>query len=275
MYHTIKEASAAYYRLDPATFAPKDTLLEMHDRAKSAGGPVAARLAAALVLELSRHPEVYPEDRYDYVREAQRRYEYRKPSGEYRLQHFNDDMVRAHMPLFVNDNTAAARSAAVHDTADLLRDRRRQWAVKDPTVRHGDLGYDYEIGACLLTNALQPSLVAYPSLPRQDNNLREVDGHKYRWDVTIESNGSVIEKGQYRVQVKSSLNESNDNYHADIHILRLGRILPQRSDIHLLPELLEGEDACYGQILNGASSYILDQLAKKPPASEAMHYVRR
>lgn len=92
--------------------------------------------------------------------------------------------------------------------------------------------------------------------------------------MTVESDGSVLDEGQYRLQVKSSLNSSKVLYHPDIHVVRLGRLFPMKEDVFLLPELIGDDSGLHDQILAGVAGFILDQLSSKRPAMEQMALMR-
>jgi hypothetical protein len=273
MSAVFTEVFKQYRKLNPKDGVHPYVLMGMLNRLEGNPGRQAMGLAASLALELARHPRVPPEDRYDYSLDARSRFTARSKAGEYILQGNHAQMTRAHLPLFLPDNLTDARSTAIGNAGELMKEWRGRYWSADGVISRGETGYAYELGICLLGNAMEPSILAYPSLLRQDINAHPIAGKAYKWDVTVESDGTVINEGQYRVQVKSSTNAGREAYHPDIHVLRVGDLLPQREDVYLLPELLGNEENLYDTILTGAISHILDKLSAKEPASRQMTYM--
>ncbi|MDB5170134.1 MAG: hypothetical protein JWN82_530, partial [Candidatus Saccharibacteria bacterium] len=49
-------------------------------------------------------------------------------------------------------------------------------------------------------------LRAKPSYARQESRGQKIDGMNYNWDLTIYSDGTMIDEGEYRAQIKSIRN---------------------------------------------------------------------
>jgi hypothetical protein len=269
---SLREYRDQYYGLDPSVPADPYLLDDIYTNiCKVPGGGVSDE-AAALALELARHPRVNEGDRQEFAYEAQERYLARNILGKRVLRGYGPDLARAHLPLVTTEDLTEGRELAIQRGSELMRNWRGRYLADHRVGFRGHIGYAFELGACLVTNALEPSLLAYPSLPRQDCNTHPVNGRSYKWDVTIESDGAVVEEGQYRVQVKSSFNAIR--YHPDINVAIMGDLLPQKTDVYLLPELLQQKDGQYGELLGRVSGYIVSRLRERPPASRQMAHIR-
>lgn len=103
--------------------------------------------------------------------------------------------------------------------------------------------------------------LATPSFYRQDYH-HAVGGLKYSWDVTVESNGETIPRGQYRVQAKYAMTDSDvAAYHPDIVLVsgrhHLGRMTP----------IGVGRAIAEGQPLIGLRVDLLSMLSEQGPAT--------
>lgn len=265
------EVGSRLLELDPSVHADQTELRTMFNRVRYRTSPRQVSHAATLALELAQHPTVSRRSRRIYAGEAEWRYEARQPDGSHTVRGFHAEMTRAHLPFLSPNPDADRRGSVIGRSKDLMTTWRKRYWSGEGAASHRHVGRAYELGTCLLTNALHSSLLAFPALRRQDINRHPVDGKPYSWDVSVESDGTVIKEGQYRVQVKSSGNPTQ--YHPDIHILNIKGLLPQIQDVYILPELLDDRTGQFDGILAKAGAFILDRLSLKDPATTQMAYI--
>lgn len=218
-----RSAMGLYTKLSPDAWGDRETLESIVKVMEGSETPYRQLIAGACALELSIHPRNYRKQRKTQIKRAGRLLRVAALTNtaideSVRVQRLLEASV-----LMQQGPHPSTRASFARATTD------RFCALVDVLCRgmesHGDQRnlqglVQEEAVIALVENIGKPGLVAYTSLPRQDSNKIRVDRKKYSWDVTVESDGSVIPFGRYFVQCKSApVLRKHFEYHPDIAVV--------------------------------------------------------
>jgi hypothetical protein len=152
---------------------------------------------------------------------------------------------------------------AAHDMYPRLSEAHKLYATASTeAARSAALGtLREEVVEALIMRMTDAGIAIYGSFDRQEARTSGVDGENYNWDLTAESNGTVLPAGTWRVQIKG---RREDGYHRDIHVL----------PVATLTAALGGE-ACVAQAIlknrggpiRQAQAAVLQAFASRQPAT--------
>lgn len=218
-----KSAVALYSKLRPDTWADREVLERIVGGTEKSEIPFRQLVAGACALELSVHPANYRKQRKAQIKRANRLLRVAALTNT-----ALDESVRAQRLV----ETCVLMQQGPHPSSRATFTRattERFCSLVDILCRgmdsRGDQGnmqglVQEEAVIALIENIGKAGLVAYTSLPRQDGNKIRIDGKKYSWDVTVESDGSLVPFGRYFVQCKSApVLRKHFEYHPDIAVV--------------------------------------------------------
>ncbi len=184
-----------------------------------------------------------------------------------RLRNLSEALITRKLP---GEAYAASLSS---NLAHLVRGIRYD-RVYNQGERMGILGMIMEQSVMCLTTDEENGLLAVPSFTRQELATTHVDGKNYRWDITIESDGSTVPAGQYRAQVKRAPPAKViDEYHPDIlMIVGTEHLGEDRYDFTSLPAANAILDVNTPQV-NAYKDTLFDLMSRSGPASENLSFI--
>jgi hypothetical protein len=211
-----------YYYAAPQEPVPLPILQEVLRTPDDMPSSDTSLVVASAMLELAVHPSLSQDLRIKHAKEA----------GLYILKQimmegtdYERDKIaplRAHLPLFVHGALPRARELVRREVSEQVGGAiLPQCLGKDA---YGSLRGSSMEGLVDLTlgHTGIAGLTVTHATHRQDIGLRRVDGKAYAWDLTVHSSGEVLDRGEYRVQVKSKDARGYTNklpYHPDIAVV--------------------------------------------------------
>lgn len=121
---------------------------------------------------------------------------------------FNSKTIGAHLPIFAYGWNDESRSMTKQHISDIVQSWIGRLAHDSESQVNTEKGSILELVTTLMLGHIGlEGIRARPSFLRQDSNCHLLEGRHYRWDVTAFSDGTLIEEGEYRLQVKSNDNE--------------------------------------------------------------------
>jgi hypothetical protein len=198
----------------------------------------------------------------------------------------SDSLIRKNRVFGVTDLLATRRLTSTEYRVKQLQllsqldDRRRTAETGSTPYDSGQLGrfsgaVMEQTVLCLLHDPAR-GIVAVPSFMRQDENNWLLDGKKYRWDVTVESNGREVPEGQYRFQAKLDGRYRGDSsYHPDIIIVSGSKHLGENHAIGAIHQavssIIEGDV----RPVSGYQDVLLGIMSDHGPSSPDLQYLDR
>jgi hypothetical protein len=209
-----------YYDLDPSRYAHVNDLYDLADEleATSAVRGADGNLNANIHLEISLHPDVLPNEQIDHAFWADELLSAKDSDGQYLVGVEEASAYRIHMPFFKYGWTDDAKKEVRANLDNVLTEAATIYTVNQDGGNGGIAkGFACESAITLMVGhtGLQ-GLMAYPSFERQNRNHVRVDDKSYRWDVSVFSDGTTLEQGEYPIQVKSSQHGRRNDYHPNI-----------------------------------------------------------
>lgn len=276
-----RRAIKTYSSLDPSQWAPTALLKEIVEVVGVNPEPYRQLIAGACALEWSTHPDLYKRQRKPIARQANQHLLATSSSARHdpRADRLLATAKLMQQGLHPSTRAAYARSSMDHFAQAL--DRLRQ--STSPEQRSDRRGLVHEDVVIAVIESLGHSgLVAYTSLPRQDETTVKVDGRKFSWDLTVESDGKVIPEGRYFSQCKSLVTGADlAIYHHDIVLTSStrpladvpGKVLDQTYEA-IFCELTESSSSERSTELSRAQDLILTALTMHGPSREDLVLLR-
>ncbi len=272
----VRAAAMAYYGLDPrhgvTEVAP--TLERVRDSMDDTPvQPQHRLLLASAITELALRPRETPKRRSRAIRAARRLL---LPFDEWTDGSIGKDVdvdtaVGARRlnetGRIISDSSKSTRVEAARMNAHLL-EQLIAASTNDSLKREqreGSLGQAFRQSVlCLLSGpeAAERGLAAYGAFERQDTNVTYVPEGRYQWSVTVESDGTDLPVGEYRVQPTLGLAGNGMKLHPDLAVVsavvHLGDNPYMNERLAVGRAILDGTDCAVEQGLNNVV-HVLEQ----------------
>lgn len=277
-----EHAKHLYHSLDPHAWGPVPVLRTITEDTAESARTYSQLISAVTALELSTHPDLHKKQKAPVAKRANRLLR--------TLAETTTTFDQATRFARLEDYGRLAQHGLHPSTlAHYERRNTQRFSLLLGLLAERDTGMQFAGGqmqgitqeeavVAIIQSIGREGLVAHTSLPRQDGNERLVDGKKYRWDVTVESDGRLIPEGRYLVQAKSApVLAKYFEYHSDIVVVSAyeptlySRFMNPIGGYIALHNVLDGTaESAEARTVKLMQEQVLRALSDKGPAQEDM-----